>query len=199
MSTDSDGLPASETETPEEQGEAQPAKREVRSGFRDMIDREVKSDRIRGGAIVGEIVGFVAMSICLSFFVVHYTRDTGFFTDEFGSLEMALLFGSGGFAISLTALRIVIRRKNVIRPLDISNMGMFVIAQSVLLSVFPFDFAHIGDALPRYLSWTVDWISDDLGAIILAIGIVGGILGAIVVGFIYVNVRKQLQAEQALQ
>lgn len=199
MCANSEDSPASETETPQDLSEAQPVKRNARPGFQDMIDREVKSDRIKGSALFGEIVGFIAMSICLSFFVVHYTRDTGFFTDDFGGLEMSLLFGSGGFALSIIILRIMIRRKNMIRPLDVASIVVFVIAQAVLLSVFPFDFAHVGDALPSYLSWIVDWISDDLGAIILAIGIIGGIIGAIFVSIIFVSVRQKLKEDDFTQ
>ena len=161
--------------------------------FREMIDRETKNDKIVGGALFGEIAALVAISAILAFFVTHELRDTGFYTDDFGSLERFLLFGAGGFAVSLIALRIVVRRKNLIRPLDFASMVLFVVAHVVLLAVFPFDFAYVGDALPGYLSWTVSWISDDLGAILLALGAVGGTIGAAFIGVIYVHVKKRLE------
>jgi hypothetical protein len=165
--------------------------------FREMIDREVKADRIVGGALFGEIVALIVISSLLAFFVVHEVRDTGFYTDEFGALEKFLLFGAGAFAVFLIALRIVVRRKNIIRPLDFASLAMFVVAHLVLLSVFPFDFAYVGDALPRYLSWTVGWISDDIGAIILGFGAVGGTIGAIFTAVTYVSVRKRLKEDLA--
>ncbi len=161
--------------------------------FREMIDRETKNDKIVRGALFGPIAALVAISAILAFFVAHELRDTGFYTDEFGALEKFLLFGAGGFAVSRIALRIVVRRKNVIRPLDFASMMMFVVAHAVLLAVFPFDFAYVGDALPGYLSWTVGWISDDLGAVLLALGAVGGTIGAAFIGVIYVHVKKRLE------
>lgn len=161
--------------------------------FREMIDREVRNDRIRGGALFGEIAAFVAISALLAFFVVHELRDTGFYTDEFGPLEKFLLFGAGGFAVSIIALRVIVRRKNVIRPLDFASMMMFVVAHVALFVVFPFDFSYVGDALPGYLSWTVSWISDDLGAALLALGAVGGTVGAGFIGVTYVHVKRRLE------
>ena len=167
--------------------------------FREMIDRETKNDKIVGGALSGEIAALVAISAILAFFVTHELRDTGFYTVEFGPLERFLLFGAGGFAVSLIALRIVVRRKNMIRPLDFASMIMFVIAHVVLFVVFPFDFAYVGDALPGYLSWTVGWISDDLGAILLALGAVGGTIGAAFIGVIFVHVKERLEEDTATQ
>jgi hypothetical protein len=174
-------------------------KKEEGAWFREMIDRETKNDKIVGGALFGEIAALVMISAILAFFVAHELRDTGFYTDEFGPLEKFLLFGAGGFAVSLIALRIVVRRKNLIRPLDFASMMLFVVAHSVLLVVFPFDFTHVGDALPGYLSWTVRWISDDLGAILLALGAVGGTIGAAFIGVIYVHVKKRLEELPATQ
>lgn len=167
--------------------------------FREMIDRETKNDKIVGGALFGEIAALAVISAILAFFVAHELRDTGFYTYEFGALEKFLLFGAGGFAVSLIALRVVVRRKNVIRPLDFASMIMFVVAHAVLLAVFPFDFAYVGDALPGYLSWTVSWISDDFGAILLALGAVGGTVGAAFIGVIYVHVKNRLEEEPATQ
>jgi hypothetical protein len=164
--------------------------------FREMIDKEVKNDRIEGGALYGEIAALILMSALLAFFVTHELRDTGFYTDEFGALEKSLLFGAGGFAVFLIALRVVVRRKNVIRPLDFASMILFVVAHIVLLSVFPFDFAYVGDALPGYLAWAVDWISDDMGAILLALGVIGGTVGSVFIAVIFVHVKKRLDEPQ---
>lgn len=164
-----------------------------------MIDRETKNDKIVGGALFGEIAALVAISAIPACFVTHELRDTGFYTDEFGPLERSLLFGAGGFAVSLIALRIVVQRKNMIRPLDFASMMMFVVAHVVLLAVFPFNFAYVDDTLLGYLSWTVGWIADDFGAILLALGAFGGAIGATFIGVIYVHVRKRLKEPPAIQ
>jgi hypothetical protein len=185
-----------ETVTPKTQ--AEPEKQTAKPNwFDEMIDREIKNDRIVGGALVGEIVAFVFISALLSFFVAHELNDTGFYTDEFGGLEKFMLFGAGGFAVSLIGLRIIIRRKNLIRPLDAASLMFFVAAHAILLAVFPFDFAYVGDAMPRFLAWTVDWISDSMGAILLGLGVVGGSVGIVFTLVTYVNVRKRLEAIEA--
>jgi len=194
------GNPAAEESGPEmTQSSEAPENNTKKEGawFREMIDRETKNDKIVGSALFGEIAALIAISAILAFFVTHELRDTGFYTDEFGLLERFLLFGAGGFAVSLIALRIVVRRKNLIRPLDFASMMLFVVAHAILLAVFPFDFAYVGDALPGYLSWTVGWISDDLGAILLALGTICGTIGAAFIGVIYVHVKKRLEEPAA--
>ena len=198
-----------ETQTPsEEQGaveepahqaepEPEPEQPKKTDWYRNMIDKEVKADRITGGTLVGEIIAFFDLSSVLAFFVVHELRDTGFYTDAFGALEMFLLFGAGGFGVALVVLRIIVRRKNVIRPLDVASLLFFVIAHAVLLSVFPFDFSYVGDVLPSYLSWCVDWMSDTIGRILLALGVFGGCVGAVFTFATYVGVKKRLKEIEA--
>jgi hypothetical protein len=194
-----------ETQTPsEEQGaveeqahqaepEPEPKQPKKTDWYRDMIEKEVKADRITGWTLVGEIVAFFVLSLILAFFVVHELNDTGFYTDEFGTLEKFLLFGAGGFAVALVVLRIIVRRKNIIRPLDVASLLFFVVAHAVLLAVFPFDFSYVGDALPGYLSWSVDWMSDTIGKILLALGVFGGTLGAVFTFATYVGVKRRLK------
>jgi len=155
---------------------------------------EAKKDRIEGPNIIGEIVALVFISSLLWFFVAHKLEDTGFYTDEFGTLEMAMLFSAGGFAVVLAALRIVLRRRNVLRPLDVALYALFVLAHAVLLARFPFDFGYVADVLPSFLQWTVGWMNDTIGAIILALGIVGGIVGAFITMLTYLGVRQELRS-----
>jgi hypothetical protein len=155
---------------------------------------EAKKDRIEGPTIFGEIVALVFISSLLWFFAAHKLEDTGFYTDEFGTLEMAMLFSAGGFAVALAVLRIIIRRRNMLRPLDIASFALFAIAHAVLLARFPFDFEYVADTLPSFLQWTVGWMNDTIGAIILALGIVGGIVGAFVTLLTYLGVREELRS-----
>ena len=180
-------------EEPASQAEPEPEQPKKTDWYRDMIEKEVKADRITGGSLVGEIVAFFVLSSVLAFFVVHELNDTGFYTDAFGALEKFLLFGAGGFAVALVVLRIIVRRKNVIRPLDIASLLFFVVAHAVLLSIFPFDFSYVGDALPSYLSWSVDWMSDTIGKALLALGVFGGTIGAVFTFITYVGVKKRLK------
>lgn len=187
---------AEETQTPQAQTETEKAAVKA-NWFDEMIEREVKNDRIAGGSLVGEVVAFIFVSALLWFFIAHELNDTGFYTDEFGTLEKVLLFGAGGFAVSLIALRIAVRRKNIIRPLDTASLLLFAVAHADLLAVFPFDFAYVGDAMPRFLAWSVDWMSGTVGAIVLGLGVFGGTVGAVFTLVTYVNVKRRLRAVEA--
>jgi hypothetical protein len=163
--------------------------------------KEVKKDRIEGPNIIGEIAGLVFITSLLWFFVAHKLEDTGFYTDDFGALEMTMLFSAGGLAVLLAVLRIIIRRRNLLRPLDIASFLLFAVAHAVLLARFPFDFEFVADVLPSFLQWTVGWMNDTAGAIILALGILGGIIGAFVTLLTYLGVKEELRsaAEQQSQ
>lgn len=164
-----------------------------------LVDRigkdSAKKDRVEGQDLIGEIVALVLMSFALWFFVAHKLKDSGFYTDDFGTLEMAALYSAGGFVVLLAFLRVLIRRRNMLRPLEIASFGLLSTAHAILLATFPFDFEHVGDVLPRALSWSVDWMSDTVGAVILALGIPGGIIGAVITAVIYIRVKKELLAQ----
>ena len=162
----------------------------------DRIGKDsAKKDKVEGQDLIGEIVALILMSFVLWFFVAHKLKDSGFYTDDFGALEMAALYSAGGFVVLLAFLRVLIRRRNLLRPLEIASYGMLSTAHAILLASFPFDFEHVGDVLPRALSWSVDWISDTAGAVILALGIPGGIIGAAITAVIYIRVKKELSAQ----
>jgi hypothetical protein len=141
----------------------------------------------------------VFISALLWFFVAHKLQDTGFYTDEFGPLEMTMLFSAGGFAVLLSVLRLTVRRRNMLRPLDVASFLLFALAHAVLLVRFPFDFEHVTDVLPSFLQWTVGWIDNAIGAVLLALGIVGGIIGAIVTLMTYIGVREELRSSHERQ
>lgn len=71
--------------------------------------------------------------------------------------------------------------------------SLFWIVGSIwLLTVFPFDFSHFGNALPEFLRFLVSWVSNDIAWVLLLIGTVGGITFPIVSGLLYLKVKKLL-------
>lgn len=162
-------------------------------GWRDKIAREeARKDRLKGPALIGEFVAVLAVSALLWFFVAHKLQDTGFFTDEFGAVEMFFMYAAGAFALVPVILRLILRRRNILRPLDAVNLLFLSAAHAVLLASFPFDFEHVTAVLPGFLTWTVGWISDSVGTAILWLGLIGGLLGATFTMVVYIGVRRQL-------
>lgn len=161
-----------------------------------LLDRigkeEARKDRLSRESIVGEVAALFVLSFLLWFFIAHKLQDTGFYTDEFGSLEMFMMYFAGGFAVSIVILRLIIRRRNLLRPLDGVNLLFLSAAHAVLLASFPFDFEHVDAVLPGFLKWMVTWMTDWIGAAVLALGLVGGLIGAAVTFIIYFAVKKEL-------
>lgn len=162
-------------------------------GWRNKIAKEeARKDRLRGPALVGEFAAVFVLSALLWFFVAHKLQDTGFYTDGFGAVEMFFMYGAGSFALVPVILRLILRRRNLLRPLDAANLLFLSTAHAVLIASFPFDFEHVTAVLPSFLTWTVGWISDSIGAAILWLGLVGGLLGATFTMVIYIGVRREL-------
>ena len=157
-----------------------------------IIRDSAKKDVISGTDLIGEFVGLVLMCIVLWFFVAHKLRDTGFYTDDFGAAEMFALYSAGVFGVFVAVLRIAVRRHNVVRPLEAASMVYLAGAHVVLLASFPFEFEHVSAVMPGALEWTVGWISNTFGKVILAIGIPAGLLGAALVTLLYFSVRREL-------
>ena len=161
--------------------------------------QEARKDRLRGPNLVGEAVAAVFLSFMLWFFVAHKLEETGFYTEAFGSLEMFMLYSAGAFAIFVVAVRLILRRRNMVRPLDVVSLLLLSSAHAVLLASFPFDFQYVSDVLPSALQWTVGWMDDTIGKIILALGLIGGLIGAVFTTAIYFGVKTELALTEELE
>jgi hypothetical protein len=144
--------------------------RALKSGFSALVEREVEyadPHEDRGLSIAIVVVG-VLMGL---FFVAHQARSTGFFTGAFGGLEMLLLYGTLLYWI-VTAALIIVGQKNLSRDLDLGGLFFAAIAVAWLLVAFPFDFAHVADASPDSLRFLVQWISNDIARVLMALSFI---------------------------
>ena len=161
--------------------------------FARHVEGEAKKDRLSLSERAGGVVGLIIILLVTLFWVVHQTSSTGFFTSGFGPAEAFLFYLSVLFGLVPTAGRIVVGRKNVVRPLDLLNMVLISVAIGVwLLWVFPFDFSHLADVLPESLRFLLQWISDDVARVLMTIAIIGATIGIIYTGVLYVSVRREL-------
>jgi hypothetical protein len=144
--------------------------RAIESRFSELVEKEVEyADPYedRGLSIVIVVAG-VLLGL---FLVAHQTRSTGFFTATFGTLEMLLLYGTLLYWIATSAL-IIVGQKNLSRDLDLGGLFFAAVAVAWLLVVFPFDFAHVADTLPDSLRFLVQWISDDIARVLMALSLI---------------------------
>jgi len=164
----------------------------TRNWFARHVEAEAKKDTIPYSERVGNIAGFVAIILVILYFVAHQMWSTGFFTSKFGTLEMFLFYGSLMFGIVTTAVRALLGRKNLARLFDVFGAVLFTVALAWLFVVFPFDFAYFADVLPTFLRFLLQWISNDIARILMALGLIVSPVRAIYTAIVYVFVRKEL-------
>lgn len=141
---------------------------------------------------VGEIAGIVVTVLVIGFFLAHLLWHSGFFTAEFGTLEILLFYSSISFGIVTAILRAVLGRRNVIRPLEISGYILAVAFCAWFYYLFPFNFSHFGDVVPLSLGFLISWIPSVLVKIMLILGAIGSAVAAVYVSFLYLRVRSML-------
>lgn len=125
------------------------------------------------GDRVFSIILFVISVSVLLYFVAHQRQSTRFFTDEFGTVEMLMLYGFWGFWIITSGLEGVMGRRFFSRLIDVFGGLIFAaIALSWLLVVFPFEFAYFPDVLPESLRFLVAWITNDIARALMVLGII---------------------------
>jgi len=153
---------------------------------------EAKRDVVPSSDRVGNVAGVIVAFIVLWFFYAHYASSSGFFTTKFGTLEAFLFYFSMALGVAASAARAIVGRKNVVRPLDVLGTAVMVVALVWLLAVFPFDFSHFADVLPKALQFLLRWISNGLVKMLMTIGIIPACVMTVYTAILYVLVRREL-------
>lgn len=145
------------------------------------------NDRFTGIALV------VVNALIAAYFVSHQLGSTGFFTPKFGAVEMFLLYGSLAAWIITGSLEGILGQRFLSRLFDVFGGIPFIAVSLVwLLIVFRFDFAHFADVLPNVLRFLVQWISNDIARVLMALGTVLLVFAAIYspVAYKFVNIKR---------
>ena len=164
---------------------------EINKGwFATHAESEAKKDVMRISERAEEVIGILCILILLIFFITHQTSSTGFFTSKFGQVEKFLFYGSLAFGIIPNIGKIIVGRKNPIRPLEAFVALFSFISLVWLLDVFPFDFTYLTDILPEFLRLITMWISNDIAKIFMMIGIVGSFVAALYITALYISIHR---------
>jgi hypothetical protein len=137
--------------------------------FSELIAKEVEGadpHEDRGLSIATVAVTVLAGSC----FIAHQAASTGFFTSAFGPAEALLLYGTTLYVVAASVL-IIAGRKSLSRDLDLGGLPFSAVAIAWLLAVFPFDFAHLADVLPGSTRFLVQWISNDVAQVLMALAL----------------------------
>lgn len=136
---------------------------------------------------------FILSVLMLLYFVAHQTGSTGFYTSKLGSLEMVMIYGFWAFWITTSGLEGVLGLRLLSRIFDTFGGGIFAtISLAWLLVVFPFEFAHFADVLPESLRFLLQWISNDVARVIMALGVIL-LVGAVIympMAYSFVDIRR---------
>lgn len=157
-----------------------------------QVKREAKTDRLTISERGGEVIAAIVLMAVLLFFVAHQMWSTGFFTSEFGSAEAFMVYAPISIGLVLSLSRVILGRKNILRPFG-SLLSIFIAISSVwLLVVFPFAFSELANVVPGFLQFLLSWVSDSVGQILLVIAIVGAAVFTVYNAVLYVFVRQEL-------
>jgi len=146
-----------------------------------------------------EFVPVVGVPILMCFFIYHQVEDTGFFTDKFGTLEMACFYVPMLLAMLPPLARIYTGVRNPARPLDALSNVSLAIGSLILLLVFPFNYAHLADPLPDSLESILSWITDDIAKIFLILQVVIASVNAVIHLWKYISFQQDEPASSAFQ
>lgn len=164
----------------------------VRNWFERQVEREAKGDALSFSDRVGQLFAIAFSVIAIAFVAVHDTRPTGFFTEEFGALAAVLLHGMLVVGMIPAFVKLVTGRKNLARLFEAGSMAVFFVATLCLLVVFPFDFSHFAEPLPRSLEFLLDWVPELLAKWFLAIGVIVGAVMPAYTYSLFLGVRRRL-------
>lgn len=128
---------------------------------------------------IGEIVGIFFTLLIAAFFIYNQTTNTGFMTSKFGLTATILFYGSFALSIVNSIAKATIGRRDTARPFELVSNVFTAIAALWFLSVFPFNFAHLADALPSFLRFILSWITNGIGWIIILLSAIVSIIVAL--------------------
>lgn len=128
---------------------------------------------------IGELVGIILVVLVAAFFAYHLSADTGFMTSAFGTLGAVLLFGSAAASVMASGARAITGRRDKSRAYELASAIYWTIASLWFITVFPFNFSHLGDPLPYYLKLFVSWIPEWMWWIVMLVAVIASIGTAI--------------------
>jgi hypothetical protein len=151
--------------------------------------------------VLEPMISIVAMALLVGFYAYHQVMHTGFFTGEFGPLEMLCLYGTAVLSIIPPLIRAATGRRNPSRPLEAVDDLLLGVAALVLLVTFPFNFAHFTDALPSQIRFMFSWLNNGIARIFLWLPLIFGPFAALVitVQFLVVSWRESIRITSSHQ
>jgi type IV secretory pathway VirB2 component (pilin) len=164
--------------------------------FTAQVEREASREVLSLGERIGEAMGLVISVIFIAFVAIHQTRPTGFFIGDSVGTDAAIIYIVVAIGMVPAALRLVLGRRNMVRPLEAFGMAAFGAAAVYFLITFPFDMSRFAQPLPRSLEFLIDWIPESLAKAMLVIGLIACAFFAPFTYRMHVSVKRYLAEEE---
>jgi len=166
-------------------------KESIKRRFSKQIEEELKGDLPNDERLMC-IAATVFCVLITLYYVAHQMLSTGFFTSALGPIEIVFLYGILIYWITASVL-LLIGQKNISRDLDSFGGLIFsTIGYAWFLIIFPFDFVHFADVLPDFFRILLQWISNDIGRVILVLLFLFHLVSAIYSFILRVLVRQEM-------
>lgn len=146
---------------------------------------------------LSELLIICAMLFLFAFFAAHQWLNTGFFTQDFGRLEMLALYAPIIIALVAPAIRAFTGRRNPARLFEVATNLALATGSLWLLIVFPLDYTHLADVLPEGLRFLLSWVTDDMGKFVLLLQVIIGPIASIPIIWKYwISAREEPSLER---
>jgi hypothetical protein len=159
--------------------------------------QEATKDRLKTVDVMGDGIAMAAIAIVIAYFVNSQMSNSGFFTDRFGDLEAFIFYAVAIVGFFPPALRLVLRKRNAVRPVDIVNSIFVIVAIIYLVNAFPFDFEYLASGLPSFVQSAVSWLTNDLAKMLMAFGVAVAALVTAWNLLIYLAVHQVLEEQRS--
>lgn len=153
---------------------------------------EADTDHLKGSERTSQLAGFIGPLVVVTYLVLLWTGETGFYTSKFSGVDAVVLFVPILVGMAPSLVRLIEGRKNVSRPYDVLGTMLFVLSAVYFLCNFHFDMTSFSEPLPESLRFLLDWLDGGWARIILVVGMFGGVIGVFWTALTYINVRELL-------
>ncbi len=165
--------------------------------FSRVARARASDDMLRVSQRAGEIIGVVVTLIVFVFLYENQLRGVAFFTQSFGAEEQFFFYAPLFAGVLLSLARATYGHRNGVRPFDSLNALFLAVAAFWLLSVFPFDFTHLGDMFPTSIQFLFGWLNNDIGRVLFAFAGVVSLVNCAYTSILFAYVRNQLYSVRA--
>jgi len=130
-----------------------------------------------GYAKLAEVAAPIFFTILVfGFYVAHYVWSTGFFTSAFTPVLAFLFFASVLYVIVNTSAKAITPRKDVRAIVELVGAVLFVVVAAWIFAVFPLNFTHVADVIPKPFQFLLSWLTNDIGRILVALVLLAGVI-----------------------